>query len=101
MRYYKHALDINDTRVHDDLSVYGSEFIDFLACLLTFKALNKFDENGLLAKMTYKELMRQLEKGKKIEINGKWEFVKLNPKTIKLYSICGIIQDESKKKEAV
>ena len=97
MRYYKHALDINDTRVHEDLSVYGSEFIDFLACLLTFKALNRFDREKLLSKMTYKQLMRQLEKGKKVGIDGNWEFVKLNPKTVKIYSTLGIIEGQGKK----
>ena len=52
MRYYKHACDFDETRVHDDYSVLGSEFCDFLSSLLTYKLINYFDECELFNTMT-------------------------------------------------
>lgn len=39
MRYYKSACEFDETRVQDAYSVIGSEFIDFLSTLLTFRLL--------------------------------------------------------------
>ena len=44
MRFYKSALEFDETRVHDDYSVIGSEFCDFLASVLTFKMIQAFDK---------------------------------------------------------
>lgn len=46
MRFYKHALEFDDTRKHSDYSVYGSEFVDFISETLTYRLLNRF--NSLL-----------------------------------------------------
>ena len=54
MRFYKSALEFDETRVHDDYSVIGSEFCDFLASVLTFGMIAAFDEAKLLEDLPYK-----------------------------------------------
>lgn len=55
MRYYKSACKFDETRVQDDASVIGSEFIDFLSTVLTYRLLNKFDQVELLNDVCYKK----------------------------------------------
>ena len=40
VRFYKSACEFDETRVHDDYSVIGSEFCDFLSTLLTLRLIN-------------------------------------------------------------
>ena len=82
MRYYKNALGFDVTRVHDDYSVIGSEFIDFLSTVITFRLLNLFDEKGLLEDMSYKKIMHILQRGKRIKNDNEWELIKMNPSQI-------------------
>jgi hypothetical protein len=82
MRYYKNALCFGTTRVHDDYSVIGNEFIDFLSTVITFRLLNIFDKEGLLETMSYKEIMRILSKAKKVKEGSEWKLVKMNPSQI-------------------
>ena len=80
MRFYKSALELDETRVHSDYSVLGAEFIDFLASLLTYRLLNEFDKKKLSEKYTYKKIMKILERAKKIKIdNEDWQLIKINP----------------------
>lgn len=72
MRYYKTACGFDETRVQDDYSVYGSEFVDFLSCLLTFRLIHAFDKSNLLEKYTYKKLMSVLKRSKKVRLDGEW-----------------------------
>ena len=48
MRYYKQSCEFDETRVHDNYSVYETEFINFLLSLLTYRLLNRFEDTGLL-----------------------------------------------------
>ena len=41
--YYKSACEFDETRVHDDYSVIGSEFCDFLSTVLTQRLIKAFD----------------------------------------------------------
>ena len=79
MRYYKHACDFDETRVHNDYSVIGSEFCDFLSSLLTYKLINYFDECELFNTMTYKKIMKLLERAKKVNLPNKgWTLRKIS-----------------------
>lgn len=84
MRYYKNALGFDVTRVHDDYSVIGSELIDFVSTVITFRLLNLFDKKGLLEDLTYKKIMHILQRGKKIKIESGWELIKMNPSQIEV-----------------
>jgi transposase len=80
MRYYKSALELDETRVHDDYSVIGSEFCDFLASVLTFRLIHAFDKAKLLEKMTYKKVMAVLKRAKKARVgNSDWQIIKISP----------------------
>lgn len=102
MRFYKSACEFDETRVHDDYSVYASEFIDFLSTLLTFKLIKAFDKAKLLEKMTYKKVMGILRHAKKVKIGtSDWQMVRCNPSHVLLMQQLGIIpmpQDPEKKK---
>lgn len=84
MRYYKSACEFDETRVHDDYSVIGSEFCDFIATLLTFRLLRKFDETKLLEKMNYKNIMSVLIRAKKVKLEDEWKLIKMNPSQIEI-----------------
>ena len=101
MRYYKSALEFDETRVHDDYSVIGTEFIDFLSSLLTFRLINYFDSKQLLNKYTYKRLMNILCSGKKIRLDEKedWILVKMNPSNIELLKTLELLPKEEKAKK--
>ena len=79
MRYYKQACELDETRVHGDYSVIGSEFASFLASVLTYKILNDAEKKKALEKLTYGRMMAKLERAKKIRLNGEWRMVKINP----------------------
>ena len=70
MSFYKSACEFNETRVHDDYSVIGSEFCDFLSTILTFRLINAFDQPGLLENWTYKKVMSILIRAKKARPSG-------------------------------
>lgn len=80
MRYYKSACGFDETRVHDDYSVIGSEFCDFLSTLLTFRLLKSFDRAGLLESMNYGKVLGLLKRAKKIKLQGQdWQLIKISP----------------------
>jgi hypothetical protein len=82
-RYYKHALDLTDTRVHSNYSVIGQELINFFASNMTMKLVKKFDEAGLSKKMSYKDIMAELASAKKARASedGEWLFVRTTKHT--------------------
>lgn len=92
MRYYKNALGFDATRVQNDYSVIGSEFIDFISTVITFFLINLFDKKGLFMEMNYKKIMRILARAKKVNIDGQWELVKMNPSQIELLQKIDLIE---------
>ena len=80
MRYYKTACGFDETRMHDDYSVIGSEFCDFMSAILTFRIIKTFDKSKLLEKFVYKRLMSILRRAKMIRYADKeWKAVGLLP----------------------
>jgi hypothetical protein len=102
MRFYKSACEFDETRVHDDYSVIGSEFCDFLSTVLTFRLIKLFDKAKALEKYTYKKIMSILTRAKKVNLDGgNWTLIKLNPSHDELLKDLGIIpkQEEQPKKK--
>ena len=98
MRYYKSACEFDETREHDDYSVLGSEFIDFLSSLLTFRILKELDKTLLLEKYTYKRIMSILKRAKRIkQPNSDWELVKMNPSQIDVLKALGLLPKDPQK----
>ena len=93
VRFYKSACEFDETRVHDDYSVIGSEFCDFLSTLLTFRLINAFDSIKLLEHMTYKKIMSSLKRAKKVKIfGGDWQLIKINPSLVEILQKLGILE---------
>lgn len=93
MRYYKHACEFDETRVHNDYSVIGSEFSDFLSTVLTFRMLKAFDKADLLSKMTYKRIMALLKRAKKVKLSSKadWELIRITKNSREVLQDLGIL----------
>jgi len=93
VRFYKSACEFDETRVHDDYSVIGSEFCDFLSTLLTFRLIKAFDNSKLLEHMTYKMIMSSLKRAKKVKIpGGDWQLIKINPSLVENLQKLGILE---------
>lgn len=92
MRYYKSACGFDETRVRDDYSVIGSEFIDFLSTMLTFRLIKEFDSAGLLEKHTYKKIMSVLTRAKMARVTGgDWQLVRMNPSQLAILQELGLM----------
>ena len=102
MRFYKSACEFDETRVHDDYSVIGSEFCDFLSTVLTFRLIKRFDEAKALEKNTYKRIMSILTRAKKVNLDGgNWTLIKINPSHEELLQALCILpkkEEQPKKK---
>jgi hypothetical protein len=102
-RYYKHVTDFDDTRVHSDVSVYGSEFVNFISSVMTARVIRKFEETGLFSDLTYNEIMSRLASAKKVDTNGngEWEYVRTTRATEDMLVRLGLlpIQEEPPKKK--
>lgn len=93
VRFYKSACEFDETRVHDDYSVIGSEFCDFLSTLLTFHLINAFDKAKLLEKNSYKEIMSSLKRAKKVKSPGRdWQLIKINPALVEMLQKLEILE---------
>ena len=57
---YKGDECLDRTREHGDFSVIGSEFVNFIATLASCRILNKARDTGLLHKMTFGDLIEDL-----------------------------------------
>lgn len=59
-RQYKNDQCLDQTNVQGDFSLIGSEFINFIATVITCRLIKKARTAGLLNKMSYKDLMDDL-----------------------------------------
>lgn len=94
MRFYKDTLELDETRVHDDYSVIGSEFINFLSSVITRRLIKRFDGAGLLERDTYKGVTHKLAKAKMARRDdGDWELVSLIPSNYRLLEELGLVAE--------
>ena len=101
LRYYKSACGFDETRVHDDYSVIGSEFCDFLSTLLTYRLIKSFDNARVLERMTYSKAMSILHRAKKIRCaESGWKLIRINPSYEQLLQDVGLLPkpDETPKR---
>lgn len=95
-RYYKHAIELDDTKVHSDYSVIGSEFINFFASVMTVRLVNRFDDCGLFKTMSYAGVMSELATAKKAKLPGSdsWDFVRTTVHAMDTMKTLGLVQDD-------
>lgn len=59
-RSYKNNICLYKTRVQNDFSLIGSEFVNFIATLITARIIKKMEDSEILKKMTYGDIMDDL-----------------------------------------
>ena len=59
-RSYKNDECLDRTMENGDFSLQGSEFVNFIATLITTRLIDKIEKTELLKKMTYGEVMKDL-----------------------------------------
>lgn len=80
-RMYKNILSLNTTREHDNESVIGSEFINFLSVIMTCRMKNRLDELGFFEDDTYANIIERLSNIIKTSTDEKeWKLCTLNSK---------------------
>ncbi len=57
---YKSLLDLDETREQGDFVVIGSEFVNFIATLITTRLLRKIEDSGLFNGFTYTDVLDDL-----------------------------------------
>ena len=74
IKFDKDEKEMDDTREHSDYSVIGSNFINYLASIMSSRMLNLFESSGVLEKNTYGDVMRLLQRLKKTRVGeGEWQ----------------------------
>ena len=73
-RFERDILEMDDTREHSDYTVIASEFLDYLAAIMTARIYKYLDSKTLLEKCTYGDVMHRLERFKMVRStdDGKW-----------------------------
>jgi len=59
--HYKNEIELKQSRVQNDYSILGSEFVNLIATILSCRIITKMEESGLLDTMTYGEIMDDLK----------------------------------------
>lgn len=91
-RFYKSSEELDETRVHSDWSVISSEFVNFLATLISFRLLKRFAEVPETRDESYGEVMSILERAKKARIDDKWIRTKVTDTEAKVLAGLGLIE---------
>ena len=102
---YKNDLGLSATHVQNEFSVWGEEFVNFIAATLTCRILRRAEKAKLLDKMTFSEMLEDLEQSwrpeKDAEINaipdstdGKW--VNTTIGTMEMLSALGLVKSPDK-----
>lgn len=92
-RMYKGILSLNTTRVHDDWSVVGTEFINYLSTIMICRMKNVLKEKELFKSYTFKDIMDRLADVIKVSSDKemkKWELCSLNQKDKDLLTTLGV-----------
>lgn len=69
---YKSSLDLDRTRVQENCSVIGNEFINFLSSLVTSRIMREFEKKGLVDDDSYGDVMGDLNSALKIRKRDQW-----------------------------
>jgi hypothetical protein len=98
---YKQFTEFDDTEVHSDYSVIGSEFVNFFASVMSSRLVGMFDGTGLSDDHTYGELLDALASAKKAKVkqDGKWELIRTTVTVNGILETLGIIPQKSKPKD--
>ncbi len=92
-RMYKGILSLNTTRVHDDWSVIGTEFINYLSTIMICRMKNVIKEKELFKLYTFKDILDRLADVIKVSSDENmkhWNLCSLSQKDQDLLAILGV-----------
>lgn len=94
-RTYKQILQFDDTRVHSDASIHGTEFINFLSTCITMRTRKKLKESGLYDTYTYRQIMDLVSSAKKVKISSdeEWTIPTITLKAANVLKTLGLIDE--------
>jgi len=101
MRYYKSVEEFDETRVHSDVSVMGSELCNFLATVLTTKLIKRFDKAGLFEKYTFGRIIKLLMRAQMVRAEGtdEWTLSRQTKKSEDILKKLGLIDEDEDNEE--
>lgn len=93
-RIYKQILQLDDTRVHSDASVYGTEFINFLSTCITMRVMNMIEKSGLDKDYTYRQILDLVSSAKKVRdaSDGEWIIPTITMKAQEALKALGLLE---------
>ena len=93
-RFYKHILDMDETRVESDQSTIGTEFVNFLSLIMLCRLRRAFYSVPELSGKPFKANMKLLRKGIMMRDSpeSEWKPKKLTSKQEKAFMDLGIIE---------
>lgn len=94
-RTYKQILQFDDTRVHGDASIHGTEFINFLSTCITMRTRKKIEEAGLCEDYTYRQIMDLVSSAKKVKLSSEeeWTIPTITLKAANVLKTLGLIDE--------
>ncbi len=76
--FYKDILKFDQTRVHEDWSVIGTEFINFLSVIMTYKMRKAFEKVPELSGVPYNHVLKKLRRASMMmDASGNWMIRKI------------------------
>jgi len=91
-RFYKDILKFDQTKVHEDCSVIGTEFINFLSVLIVCRIRKVFSGIEMIDGVPYDTVMKKLKRVTKIkESDGTWTFRKITEGEKELITELGLM----------
>lgn len=93
-RSYKNILGMDEGRVKTDISLIGTEFVNFLSVIMLCRLRKTFLNNPDLSKQSFRSCMKVLCKGIMIrtEEGGEWRLMKLTGKQERIFIDIGLIE---------
>jgi len=89
---YKDILGFDQTRVHSDTAVMGTEFVNFLSVLMEYRMRRAFSKVRELDGVPHRIVLRKLRRATKIRnSDGKWELRKISEKDVNVLIELGLI----------
>ena len=89
--FYKDILRFDQTRVHEDCSVMGTEFINFLSILMVCRMRKVFENVEQLKGVPFNTVIKKLKRVSKIrDPNGQWAVREITDKEQALMTELGI-----------
>jgi len=90
--FYKDILSFDQTRVHEDWSVMGTEFINFLSVVMTYKMRKAFAKVPELEGVPYNHILKKLRRASMMmDAGGDWMIRKITEADRKILTDLGLI----------